>query len=170
MLFFKKKNKSMRLCIDYRQLNMVTMRNKCRLPHFNDLFDRLQGAQCFSKIDLRSGYHQLNIKAIDIPKISFRTWYRHYEFLVMSFGLTNTLVAFMDLLNQVFNPFLDKFIIFFIDDILVYSKSPEEQEQHLRIVLQTLREQKLYAKFTKRDFWLDQVALLGHVVSNEGFK
>ena len=152
VLFVKKKDGSLRLCIDYRQLNKVTIRNKYPLPRIDDLFDQLQGASCFSKIDLRSGYHQLRIRHEDVPKTAFRTRYGHYEFLVMSFGLTNTPAAFMDLMNRVFKPFLDRFVIVFIDDILVYSRSKEEHVEHLRIVLQTLREHQLYAKFSKCEF------------------
>ncbi|XP_057416627.1 uncharacterized protein LOC130711144 [Lotus japonicus] len=168
VLFVKKKDGTMRLCIDYRQLNKVTIKNKYPLPRIDDLFDQLQGAQCFSKIDLRSGYHQLKIKKEDVPKTAFRTRYGHYEFLVMSFGLTNAPAAFMDLMNRVFKPFLDHFVIVFIDDILVYSKGKEEHEEHLRLVLQTLREKQLFAKFSKCEFWLDTVAFLGHVVSKDG--
>ena len=138
------------------------------MPRIDDLFDQLQGAKYFSKIDLRSGYHQLKIRQEDVPKTAFRTRYGHYEFLVMSFGLTNAPAAFMDLMNRVFKPFLDKFIIVFIDDILVYSRSVEEHGVHLRVALQTLREKQLYAKFSKCEFWLEEVAFLGHVVSREG--
>ena len=126
----------MQLCIDYRKLNRVTVRNKYPLPRIEDLFDQLQGAQVFSKIDLRSSYHQLKIKTTDVPKIAFHTRYGHYEFLVMPFGLTNSSVAFMDLMNRLFKPFLDKFVVVFIDDILIYSKSVEEQENYLRLVVQ----------------------------------
>ena len=170
VLFVKKKDGSLRLCIDYRQLNKVTIRNKYPLPRIDDLFDQLQGASYFSKIDLRSGYHQLRIRHEDVRKTAFRTRYGHYEFLVMSFGLTNAPAAFMDLMKRVFKPFLDRFVIVFIDDILVYSRSEEEHVEHLRIVLQTLREQQLYAKFSKCEFWLDSVAFLGHVVSREGIQ
>lgn len=142
----------MRLCIDYQELNKVTVQNKYPLPRINDLFDQLQGAKVFSKIDLRSGYHQLKIKNNDVSKTAFRTRYGHYEFLVMPFGLTNAPAAFMDLMNMVFHDFLDKFVIVFIDDILVYSGSREEHEVHLRAVLQTLRVQQLYAKFSKCQF------------------
>ncbi|XP_019246426.1 PREDICTED: uncharacterized protein LOC109226077 [Nicotiana attenuata] len=142
----------MRMCIDYRQLNKVTIKNKYPLPRIDDLFDQLQGARVFSKIDLRSGYHQLRIRASDVPKTAFRTRYGHYEFLVMSFGLTNAPAAFMELMNRVFRPYLDMFVIVFIDDILVYSRSQEEHEQHLRVVLQSLRDSHLYAKFSKCEF------------------
>ncbi|GKV24406.1 hypothetical protein SLEP1_g34021 [Rubroshorea leprosula] len=168
VLFVKKKDGTMRLCIDYRELNKVTVRNRYLLPRIDDLFDQLVGAQVFSKIDLRSGYHQLKIKGEDIPKSAFRTCYRHYEFLVMPFGLTNAPAAFMDLMNRVFKPYLDKFVVVFIDDILVYSRSIAEHEEHLRLVLQVLREKKLYAKLKKCEFWLNSVAFLGHVVSKDG--
>ncbi|KAJ4717071.1 Retrotransposon protein, putative, Ty3-gypsy subclass [Melia azedarach] len=167
VLFVKKKDGTMRLCIDYRELNRVTVKNKYPLPRIDDLFDQLQGCSIFSKIDLRSGYHQLKIKTEDIPKTAFRTRYGHYEFVVMPFGLTNAPAAFMDLMNRVFKDYLDKFVIVFIDDILVSSKSKEEHEGHLRMVLQVLREKQLYAKF-KCEFWLHRIAFLGHVVSSEG--
>ena len=141
VLFMKKKDGSLRLCIDYRQLNIVTIRNQYPLPRIDELFDQLQGFRVYSKIDLRSGYHQLRVQESDVPKTAFRTCYEHYEFLVMPFGLTNAPTAFMDLMNRVFQPYLDRFVIIFIDDILVYSGSSEEHSEHLRIVLQTLREQ-----------------------------
>ncbi|GJX20316.1 reverse transcriptase [Tanacetum coccineum] len=168
VLFVKKKDGSMRLCIDYRELNRITVRNRYPLPRIDDLFDQLQGAKFFSKIDLRSGYHQLRVKEQDISKTAFRTRYGHYEFLVMPFGLTNAPAVFMDLMNRVFHEYLDRFVIVFIDDILVYSKTREEHEDHLRIVLEILRQKKLYAKFSKCDFWLGQVAFLGHIVSADG--
>ena len=146
----------------------VTIRNKYPLPQIDDLFDQLQGAKVFSKIDLRSGYHQLRIRESDIPKTTFRTRYGHYEFLVMSFGLTNALAAFMDLMNRVFHPYLDRFVIVFIDDILVYSRSELEHERHLGLVLQTLRQHQLYSKFNKCEFWLSRVGFLRHVVSADG--
>ncbi|KAL0546247.1 hypothetical protein IC582_016153 [Cucumis melo] len=168
VLFVKKKDESMRLCIDYRELNKVTVKNRYPLPRIDDLFDQLQGATVFSKIDLRSGYHQLRIKDEDVPKTAFRSRYGHYEFIVMSFGLTNAPAVFMDLMNRVFREFLDTFVIVFIDDILIYSKTEAEHEEHLRMVLQTLRDNKLYAKFSKCEFWLKQVSFLGHVVSKDG--
>ncbi|KAL0537612.1 hypothetical protein IC582_026595 [Cucumis melo] len=168
VLFVKKKDGSMRLCIDYRELNKVTVKNRYPLPRIDDLFDQLQGATVFSKIDLRSGYHQLRIKDEDVPKTAFRSRYGHYEFIVMSFGLTNAPAVFMDLMNRVFREFLDTFVIVFIDDILIYSKTEAEHEEHLRMVLQTLRDNKLYAKFSKCEFWLKQVSFLGHVVSKTG--
>ncbi|KAL0540386.1 hypothetical protein IC582_024623 [Cucumis melo] len=168
VLFVKKKDGSMRLCIDYRELNKVTVKNCYPLPRIDDLFDQLQGATVFSKIDMRSGYHQLRIRDGDIPKTAFRSRYGHYEFVVMSFGLTNAPAVFMDLMNRVFKDFLDSFVIVFIDDILIYSKTEAEHEEHLHQVLETLRANKLYAKFSKCEFWLRKVTFLGHVVSSEG--
>ena len=144
----------MRMCIDYRELNKLTIKNRYPLPRIDDLFDQLQGASFFSKIDLRSGYHQLQVHNDDIPKTAFRTRYGHYEFLVMPFGLTNTPAVFMDLMNRVCRPYLDKFVIVFIDDILIYSRSKQEHEQHLTTILQLLRNEHLYAKFSKCEFWL----------------
>ena len=156
----------MRLCIDYRELNKVTVRNKYPLPRIDDLFDQLQGAYVFSKIDLRSGYHQL-VRSEDVPKAAFRTRYGHYEFLVMPFGLTNAPAAFMDLMNRVFKPYLEQFIVVFIDDILEYSKSREKHERHLSTVLQTLGDKQLYDKLKKCESWLDKVSFLGHVVTKD---
>src|SRR3954463_13231406 len=164
-LFVKKKDGSLRLCIGYRRLNAVTIKNKYPLPRIDDLFDQLRGAHCFSKIDLRSGYHQLRIREGDIPKTAFRTRYGLYEFTVMPFGLMNAPAAFMDLMNRVFSDYLDQFIIVFVDDIIIYSASEADYERHLRIALQTLREHRLYAKFSKCEFWLPEVKFLGHVVS-----
>ncbi|XP_033516668.2 uncharacterized protein [Nicotiana tomentosiformis] len=168
ILFVKKKDGSLRMCIDYRQLNKITIHNKYPLPRIDDMFDQLQGAAHFSKIDLRSSYHKLRIKDEDISKTAFKTRYGHYEFFVMPFRLTNAPAAFMDLMNRVFNPFLDRFVIVFIDDILIYSSSQGEHEDHLRTVLQTLREHRLYAMFSKCEFWLDSISFLGHVVSKNG--
>ena len=142
----------MRLRIDYRELNKVTIRNQYLLPRIDDLFYQLQGARVLSKIDLRSGYHQLKIRSEDVPKTAFKTRYGHYEFLVMPFRLTNAPAVFMDLMNRIFQPYLDQFVIVFIDDILIYSGSKDDHEEHLRVVLQILRENQLYAKFSKCQF------------------
>ena len=168
VLFVEKKDGTLRMCIDYRSLNEVTIKNKYPLPMINDLFDQLEGATVFSKIDLRSGYHQLKIREQDIPKTAFTTRYGLYEYTVMSFGLTNAPAYFMNMMNKVFTGFLDKFVVVFIDDILVFSKNKQEHEVHLRLVLEKLREHQLYAKFSKCEFWLDEVAFLGHVISGNG--
>nr|GEX98871.1 retrotransposon protein, putative, Ty3-gypsy subclass [Tanacetum cinerariifolium] len=164
-MLFKKKDGSFRLCIDYRELDKLGIKNLLRI---NDLFDQLQGSHYFSKIDLRSGYHQLRVHEDDIPKIAFRTRYRHFEFTVMPFGLTNAPAVFMDLMNRVCKPYLDKFVIVFIDDILIYSKYKEEHEVHLRLVMELLKKEKLYVKFSKCEFWLQKVYFLGHVVNQNG--
>ncbi|GJY11109.1 putative reverse transcriptase domain-containing protein [Tanacetum coccineum] len=149
VLFVKKKDGSFRMCIDYRELNKLTVKNRYPLPRIDDLFDQLQGSSIYSKIDLRSGYHQLRVREQDIPKTAFRTRYGHYEFQVMPFGLTNAPAVFMDLMNRVCKPYLDKFVIVFIDDILIYSKDEREHEEHLKAILELLKKEKLYAKFSK---------------------
>ena len=156
--------------INYQQINKLTVKNKYPLPRIEDLFDELKGASVFSNIDLRSGYYQLQVKDVDVPKISFRTRYGHHEFLVMPFGLTNAPTAFMDLMNRVFQPYLDQFVVVFIDDILVYSKAAQEHEHHLRIGLQILREKQLFAKLRKCEFWFKEVPFLGHIVYAEGIR
>jgi hypothetical protein len=163
-----KKDGTQRMCVDYRSSNDVTIKNKYPLPRIEDLFDQMRGAKVFSKIDLLSGYHQLKIRPSDIPKIAFTTRYGLYEYTVMSFGLTNTPAYFMYLMNKIFMEYLDKFVVVFIDDILIYSKSEEEHEEHLRLVLQKLREHELYAKFSKCEFWLKEVSFLGHIITNGG--
>ena len=137
-------------------------------PRIDDLFDQLKGARYFSKIDLRSGYFQLKIRESDIPKTAFVTRYGQFEFTVISFGLSNAPAYFMNLMNKVFMDELDKFVVVFIDDILIYSKSIQEHEQHLRVVLEKLRMHRLYAKFSKCEFWLEKVAFLGHILTAEG--
>ncbi|GJV22535.1 putative reverse transcriptase domain-containing protein [Tanacetum coccineum] len=168
VLFVKKKDGSFRMCIDYRELNKLTVKNRYLLPRIDDLFDQLQGSSIYSKIDLRSGYHQLRVQEEDIPKTAFRTRYGHYEFQVMSFGLTNAPAVFMDLMNRVCKPYLDKFVIVFIDDILIYSKSKKEHEEHLRQILKLLKKEELYAKFSKCEFWISRVQFLGHVIDYRG--
>ncbi|GJY03721.1 putative reverse transcriptase domain-containing protein, partial [Tanacetum coccineum] len=168
VLFSKKKYVSFRMCIDYRELNKLTVKNRYPLPRIDDLFDQLQGSSVYLKIDLRSGYHQLRVREEDIPKTAFRTRYGHYEFQVMPFGLTNAPAVFMDLMNRVCKPYLDKFVIVFIDDILIYSKNKQEHEEHLKLILELLKKEELYAKFSKCEFWIPKVQFLGHVIDSEG--
>ncbi|GKC88284.1 putative reverse transcriptase domain-containing protein [Tanacetum coccineum] len=168
VLFVKKKDGSFQMCIDYRELNKLTMKNRYPLLRIDDMFDQLQGSRVYSKIDLRSGYHQLRVCEEDILKTAFRTRYGQYKFQVMPFGLTNALAIFMDLMNRVCKPHLDKFVIVFIDDILFYSKNKKEHEGHLKLVLRLLKEEKLFAKFSKCEFWLSTVKFLSHMIDSEG--
>ncbi|GKA66520.1 putative nucleotidyltransferase, ribonuclease H, partial [Tanacetum coccineum] len=168
VLFVKKKDGSFRMCIDYRELNKLTAKNCYPLPRIDDLFDQLRGSQFFSQIDLRSIYHQLRVHEDDIPKTAFQTCYGHFEFTVMPFGLINAPTIFMDLMNRVCRPYLDKFVTVFIDDILVYSKTREEHVEHLRLLLELLKKEKLYAKFSKCEFWLREVQFLRHVINGNG--
>nr|GEV42685.1 putative reverse transcriptase domain-containing protein [Tanacetum cinerariifolium] len=154
--------------IDYRELNKLTVKNHYPLPRIDDLFDQLQGLSIYLKIDLRSGYHQLKVWDEEIPKTAFRTRYGHYEFQVMPFGLTNAPIVFIDLMNRVCKPYLDKFVIVFIDYILIYSYNKEEHADHLRIILELLKKEKLYSKFSKCDFWISIVQFLRHVIDNQG--
>ncbi|GJR09461.1 putative reverse transcriptase domain-containing protein [Tanacetum coccineum] len=147
VLFVKKKDGSFRMCIDYRELNKLTVKNRYQFPRIDDLFDQIQGSSVYLKIDLRSGYHQLRVREGDIPKAAFRTRYSHYEFQVMPFGFTNAPAVFMDLMNRVCKAYLDKFVIVFIDDILIYSKNKEEHEEHFKLILELLKKEELYAKF-----------------------
>ena len=168
VLFSKKRDKTLRLCINYRQLNRVTIKNRYPLQRIDDLFDQLRGARVYYKIDLHTGYHQLRVREADIPKTVFRTRYGHFEFTVMPFRLTNAPTTFMDLMHRVFQPYLNRFVVVFMDDILIYSKSKEDHKGHLRVVLRTLREHQLYAKFKKYEFWLIEVRFLRKVVSASG--
>jgi hypothetical protein len=163
-----KKYGTQRLCVDYRALNAVTIKNKYLLPRIDDLMDQLRQAKFFSKIDLRSGYHQMKIRPEDIYKTAFVTRYGQYEYTVVSFGLTNTPAYFMNMMNKVFMNELDKCVVVFIDDILVFSKTTDDHEEHLRILLGKLRQQQLFAKFSKCEFWMEEVAFLGHVLLAEG--
>jgi hypothetical protein len=167
-LFVKKKDGSQGMCVDYRFLNNVTVKNKYPLPRIKDLFDQVRGARVFSKIDLRSGYHQMKIRPSNIPKTTFSIRYGLYEFTVMSSGLTNAPAYFMNLMNKVFMEYLDRFVVVFIDDILIYSKRESDHEELLRLVLQKLRDNQLYAKYSKCEFWIGEVPFLGHIISNEG--
>nr|GEX77198.1 putative reverse transcriptase domain-containing protein [Tanacetum cinerariifolium] len=168
VLFVKKKDGSFRMCIDYRELNKLTVKNRYPLLRIDDLFDQLQGSSVYSKIDLWSGYYQLRIREEYIPITPFQTRYGHFEFQVMSFGLTNAPAIFMDLMNRVCKPYLDKFVIVFIDDILIYSKNKEDHEEHLKTMLELLKNEKLYEKFSKCDFWLESIHFLGHVIDSDG--
>jgi hypothetical protein len=158
VLFVEKKDGTQWMCVDYRSLNEVTIKNKYPLSRIEDLFDQMKGARVFSKIDLTLGYHQLKIRESDIPKTAFHTRYGLYEYTVMSFGLTNAPAYFMYLMKKVFMEYLDKFVIVFIEDILILSKMVEEHEEHLRLVLEKVRSNQLYAKFSKCEFWLTKVA------------
>nr|KYP49119.1 Transposon Ty3-G Gag-Pol polyprotein [Cajanus cajan] len=157
VLLVKKKDGGSRLCVDYRQLNKLTIKNKYPLPRIDDLMDQLKGASVFSEINLRSSYNQIRVKEGDIPKTAFRTRYDHYEYVVIPFGVTNAPAVFMDYMNRIFRPFLDKFVVVFIDDILIYSRTPEEHGEHLRLVLEILKAKQLYAKLSKCEFWLEEV-------------
>nr|GEY17657.1 putative reverse transcriptase domain-containing protein [Tanacetum cinerariifolium] len=165
VLFVKKKDGSLRMCVDYRELNKLTVKNHYPLPRIDDLLDQLQGSQFFSKIDLRSRYHQLRVQEDDILKTVFSTRYGHFKFTVMPFGLTNAPAVFMNLMNMVCRPCLDMFVIVFIDDILIYSKTQKEHIKHLRLVLEPLKKEKVYAKFSKCEFWLREVQFLGHMIN-----
>ncbi|GJS21935.1 putative reverse transcriptase domain-containing protein [Tanacetum coccineum] len=170
VLFVKKKDGSMRMCIDYRELNKLTIKNRYPLPRIDDLFDQLQGACCFSAIDLRSRYHQLKVREEDIPKTAFRTRYGGTLGTTSCIWVTNACLPaiFMDFNNPRLLSVWDKFVIVFIDDILIYSKSEEEHEVHLKMILDLLKKEKLYAKFSKCEFWLQEVQFLGHVVNHDG--
>ncbi|WVZ85115.1 hypothetical protein U9M48_032069 [Paspalum notatum var. saurae] len=168
VLFVKKRDGTMRLCIDYRELNAVTIKSKCPLPRIDDLLDQLKGAKYFSKIDLRSRYHQMKIREKDIPKTAFVTRYGHHEFTVVSSGLTNAPAYFMNMMNLILKEELDQFVVVFTDDIVIYSKAREQHEKHLRAVLEMLRKNQLYGKFSKCKFWLERITLLGHVWTTEG--
>nr|GEU29001.1 putative reverse transcriptase domain-containing protein [Tanacetum cinerariifolium] len=168
VLFVKKKDESFRMCIDYRELNKLTVNNRYPLPRIDDLFDQLQGSSVYSKIDMRSGYHQLRVREVDIPKTAFRTRCGHCEFQVMPFGSTNAPMVFMDLMNQVCKPYLDKFVIVFIDHILIYSKNKEEHEEYLKLILEFLKKEEWYAKFSKCKFWIPKVQFLRHVIDSKG--
>jgi hypothetical protein len=168
VLFVKKKYGTLRLCIDFRQLNKVTVKNKYPLPRIDDIFDQLKDEKIFSKIDLRSGYHQVRIKEEDIKKTVFRTRYGHYEFTVVLFGFSNAPTVFMCLMNGILREYLDNFVIIFLDGILAYSKSEEDHENNLRMVLQVLREHQWYAKLRKCSFYHKKIHYLGHIISKDG--
>nr|GEV36063.1 putative reverse transcriptase domain-containing protein [Tanacetum cinerariifolium] len=168
VLFVKKKDGSFHMCIDYREQNKLMVKNRYLLPRNDDLFDQLQWSSVYSKIDLRSGYHQLRVCEEDIPKTAFRTGYRYYEFQVMPFGFTNAPAVFMDLMNRVCKPYLDKFVIVFIDDILIYSKNKKEHAEHLKLILELLKKEELYAKLSKCEFWISKVQFLKHVINSKG--
>jgi hypothetical protein len=168
VLFLEKKDGTQWMCVDYQYLIEVTFKNKYPLPRIEDLFNQMKGASVFSKIELKIGYHQLKIRESDLPKTAFCTRYGLNEYTVMSIGLTNVPAYFMYLMNKVFMEYLDKFVVVFIDAIRIFSKMEEEHEKHLRLVLEKLKSNKLYTKFSKCEFWLTEVAFLGHVISIGG--
>src|SRR6185369_1716846 len=168
VLFVQKKEDTLRLCVNYRALNKITVKNRYPLPRIDELLDKLVDAKYFTKIDLCSGYYQIRIKREDTLKTAFRTRYGHYEFLVMPFGLTNAPATFMTLMNDVFHEYLDNFVIIYLDDILVYSHTKKEHINHLRVVLKTLRKHKLYSKISKCEFMKTCVEYLGHIISGDG--
>jgi hypothetical protein len=168
VLLVKKKDGSLRMCVHYRALNKITIKNGYPLPLIDELLDQLHGAKYFSKLDLRAGYHQVRIAEEDVPKTAFKTRYGHYEYLVMPFGLTNAPATFMAAMNDLFKDYLDDFVIIYLDDILVFSKTAVEHERHLRLVLQRLREGQLYAKLSKCTFFTSAVDYLGHIISVDG--
>ena len=168
VILAKKKDGGWRFCIDYRALNAITVKNKYPLPRVDELFDRLQGAKYFSKIDLRCGYWQIKMHPEDVEKTAFRSRYGSFEWLVLPMGLTNAPATFMHLMHQIFRPFLDKFVVVFLDDVLIYSRTLAEHRKHVRQVLDLLRQHKLYCKESKCDFFREQVEFLGHVVDRDG--
>ncbi|GJT32509.1 putative reverse transcriptase domain-containing protein [Tanacetum coccineum] len=168
VLFVKKKDRTFRMCINYWELNKLTVKNRYPLLRIDDLFEQLQGSNVYSKIDLRSGYHQLRVREEGIPKTAFKTRHGHYEFQVMPFGLTNAPAVFMDLMNRVCKSYLDKFVIVFINDKLIYSKDKKEHEEHLMAILELLKKEELYANFSKCEFWIHKVQFLVHVIDSQG--
>ena len=170
ILFVAKKDGSLRMCIDYRGLNKITIKNKYPLPRTDQLLDALSGAKVFSSLDLQSGYHQIRIPDEDVPKTAFRTPFGHYQFKVLSFGLTNAPATFQATMNDIFRPYLNKFVVVYIDDILVFSKTHQEHLQHLRLVLQVLRDNDFKIKLSKCDFERPEVKFLGHIVGQHGVK
>ncbi|GJV84553.1 putative reverse transcriptase domain-containing protein [Tanacetum coccineum] len=168
VLFVKKEDGSFRMCIDYQELNKLTVKNRYPLPRIDDLFDQLQRSSVYSKIDQRSGYHQLRVREEGIPKTAFRTRYGHYEFQIMPFGLTNAPTVFMNLMNRVCKLYMDKFVIVFIYDSLIYSKNKQEHEEHLKLILELLKKEELYAKFSRCEFWIPKVQLPDHVIDSQG--
>jgi hypothetical protein len=168
VLFVRKKDGTLRMCIDYRALNKVTVKNKYPLPRIDDLLDRLHGARMFSSLDLMSGYHQIRITADDVPKTAFRTPFGHYQFLVLPFGLTNAPAIFQSTMNDMLREYINRFVVVYLDDVLIFSRTPNEHREHLRLVLDKLREHRFYAKLSKCEFFKPQVHFLGHVISSEG--
>jgi hypothetical protein len=156
------------MCLDYRALNKLTIKTKCPIPRIDEIFDRLEGAQYFTSLDLRSGYYQIRMKDADIPKTCILTRYGSFEFLVMPFGLTNAPSTFQAVMNDVFREYLDDFVMVYIDDILIFSRTAEYHLRHVKLILERLRQHQLFAKLSKCEFNRASLLLLGHVVGQGG--
>jgi hypothetical protein len=168
VILAKKKDGTWRMCVNYKGLNKLTIRNSYPLPRSDDLIDRLQSARYFTKIDLRTGYHQIRVSEEDVSKTAFRTRYGHYEFRVLPFGLTDAPATFQQLMNDIFRDQLGDFVVVFLDDIMVYSNTFDDHVRHVRIVLDKLREYRLFAKLSKCDFFQKEITYLGHHISRSG--
>jgi Reverse transcriptase (RNA-dependent DNA polymerase) len=168
VLFAPKKDGGLRMCLDYRALNTLTLKNKCPIPRIDEIFDRLQGAQHFTSLDLRKGYYQIRMRDTDIPKTCIRTRYGSFEFLVMPFGPTNAPSTFQAVMNNFFREYLDDFVMVYIDDILIFSRTEEDHFRHVKLILKLLRQNKLFAKLSKCEFHRNSLPFFGHLVGQNG--